>query len=326
MTRSTAGLVMTAVLLAAAQPAGAQARAAAVPPDVEKAIRALRSASPKERVDAANALVQRSSDIVPALLPWSWGCGEGPSREGATPGADCARINEATYHALGVLSAIARREPPTCKPCCPARDALFRLTTAQGGIDWERLPLESDDSALPAPVRSDALESLAKTHFRDAFPLPEWRAPNAVPVARVGPTSVFLALSTTPSQLERACALALFVETSGRRVGALVAREPRTLGLGCQLGRVQAAPAAERPGALALTIDWVAGGGDQDRGQTLLLVEPEAGQLRARCSLSAVGQPELLPRRAALVTLGPKGCIDAAGRPVGLDHAVLRGP
>lgn len=289
--------------------------------DVAKAIRGLRAARSAERIEAARVLSAQSSDVVPALLPWTWGCGRGTEREGATPGVDCAHLNEAVYQVLGVLSAIARREPASCEPSCPARMALFTLTTAQGGIDWDQLPLEDDDSQLPAAVRGPALAAYAKTQFRQAFPLPEWRERTASPAARAGTTSIYLSWSTTQPSMYTACALALYVENERGRVGKLVERDAQSLGLSCELGKVEAA-VTERPDVLAVVVNWVPLGDAFDKAQTLLMLQLAPGQVKLLCSVSEAGTSDLLARRAKLVHLRPRGCVDARGTPIGRQREV----
>jgi hypothetical protein len=295
---------------------GAQDGGVKVSPEVAKAIRALRSPKPQERIDAAKLLSRQSSDIVPALMPWSWGCGETTAREGASPSADCGHLNEATYQVVGVLSAIGRREPAKCEPSCPARNALFGLTTAQGGIDWDRLPLEDDDSALPKAVRNEALKAYGTVQFRDSFAIPDWRPPSMAPSATVGTTSIFLVASTTPSSMYAECAAALYVESDRGRVGRLVARNAHDLGLSCELGKVAAAPVAGRPGALAVAVEWVPLGDQYDVAQEVLIVEPVKGQLKLLCSVGELGKTDLLARLPKLIRVGPSGCVDLKGQPV----------
>ncbi len=296
-------MLMSAV--AAAQDGGVP-----VSPGVAKAIRALRSAKPAERIDAAKRLSRQSSDVVPALLPWSWGCGEGTLRDGAVEGADCARINEATYHVLGVLSAIARKEPADCEPDCPARMALFGLTTYQGGTDWDRLPLEDDDSRLPAAVRGPALRAYGIVQFREGFALPDWPDSTTKPVGRFGGTKVYVVTSTTHSSFYMDCALAVYEENERGRVGKLVARDAKSFGIGCLVEKVEAAAVAEAPGAIAVAVTWQPMGG-ADPIEDLYLLQPEKGQLKVVCSTE--GDPGMLAHRADLLRIGPRGCVLVKG-------------
>lgn len=309
VSKVTVALVLGLAAAAAAQDGGLSS-------EVEQAIRALRSPKPAQRIAAAKLLSRQSSDLVPALLPWSWGCGKGIAREGARPGEDCARLNEATYQVLGVLAALGRRESATCEPSCPAREALFMLTTAQGGIGWDLLPLEDDESALPPAVRNEALTAWAAAQFRDSFALPEWRSAAAKPSARVGTTSIFLARSTTPSAMNAACAIALYFEDERGRAGKVVARDAQALGLGCELGQVAAEAVAKQPGVLAIAIDWEPLGGEAEQAQTLLFVRT-GKQAALLCSVSALSVTDLLARGAKLITVGPRGCLDVKGQPVG---------